>query len=157
MYVDAHWHIDLFAAPENIVQQTESDQVYTIAVTNAPSVFPHTVGLVANTRFIRPAIGLHPELMHSHHHELPLFEKHLKTTRYVGEIGLDYTTTDKELRDKQRRALATIAEWAAMYGNRVLTLHSRRAAGDVISILKGFQGRKILHWFSGTQKELAEA
>ena len=82
---------------------------------------------------------------------------HLSQTRYVGEIGLDYSTTDEEIKAAQRQVLSTIANWVNEYGNKVLTVHSRRAARDVISILTGINARVILHWFSGTKKELDRA
>ena len=101
-FVDAHCHIDLFPLPEQIVEQAEAHRIYTIAVTNAPSVFAHTAGLASGSKYIRPAIGLHPELVHSHSHELDQFRSHLAHTRYVGEVGLDYTTSDHEVRLLQR-------------------------------------------------------
>ena len=38
-FVDAHCHIDLYASPQAIIEQAEARRIYTIAVTNAPSVF----------------------------------------------------------------------------------------------------------------------
>lgn len=156
-YVDAHCHIDLFPKPAQIVEQAQSQRIYTIAVTNAPSVFEHTAQLVSGSRYVRAALGLHPELAHSHGHELAQFRRYLPQTRYVGEVGLDHTSPDKDVRQKQRRVLETIATWVDESGEKVLTLHSRRAASDVLDVLKGVRARKILHWFSGTPKELDRA
>jgi TatD DNase family protein len=156
-FVDTHCHIDLYEFPEQIVALAESQRIYTIAVTNAPSVFSHTVKLTAESSYVRPAIGLHPELVHSHKHEIDLFHQYLEETRYVGEIGLDYSTQDESVRRDQRDILLRIADWVSQYGDKVLTIHSRRATSDVISILSGTKARMILHWFSGTQKELERA
>jgi TatD DNase family protein len=156
-FVDAHCHVDLFPQPQRIVQQAEAHCIYTIAVTNAPSVFAHTAGLAAGSKYIRPSIGLHPELVPSHRHELDQFRSHLAHTRYVGEVGLDYTTTDRDVRLLQRQVLTSIADWVSAAGDKVVTLHSRRAASDVMAVLKGVKARMILHWFSGTYKELDQA
>src|SRR5579864_1932918 len=94
-FVDAHCHIDLYQAPRKTIEQAETDRIYTIAVTNAPSVFAHTAALVAGSRYVRAAIGLHPELVHSHRHELENFRHYLTQTRYVGEVGLDYMILDE--------------------------------------------------------------
>jgi TatD DNase family protein len=155
--VDAHCHIDLYELPQQVIEQAESEHIYTIAVTNAPSVFAHTASLVAGSKYVRPAIGLHPELVHSHKHELEAFQTHLSQTRYVGEIGLDYTTSDEEIRSAQRNVLTTIAGWVNDHEDKVLTVHSRRATRDVISILDGIKSQVILHWFSGSKKELERA
>ena len=39
----------------------------------------------------------------------------------------------------------------------MLTVHSRRATSDVISILSGINPKVVLHWFTGTSKELNRA
>lgn len=156
-FVDAHCHIDLFPHPAQIIELAEAQQIYTIAVTNAPSVFEHTVRLTSGLKYAWPALGLHPELAHTHAHELDRFRSYLFQTRYVGEVGLDYVTSDKRIRLEQRRILETIAGWVHESGDKVLTLHSRRAVGDVLDVLKGIRARMILHWFSGTEKELNRA
>jgi Tat protein secretion system quality control protein TatD with DNase activity len=38
---------------------------------------------------VRAALGLHPQLVAERAGELPLWERHLPETRYVGEVGLD--------------------------------------------------------------------
>jgi TatD DNase family protein len=156
-FVDAHCHIDLYKDPQQVIDQAEHERIYTIAVTNTPSVFAHTAALVVQSKFVRPALGLHPELVHSHKQEIEAFRDHLTQTRYVGEVGLDYSTPDHEIRSAQREVLGEIAKWVDEYGDKVLTVHSRRAARDVISILSGINARVILHWFSGTKKELDRA
>ena len=156
-FVDAHCHVDLFPHPARIVEQAEAQRIYTIAVTNAPSVFEHTARLADGSKYIRPALGLHPELVHSHKHELDQFRRYLPQTRYIGEVGLDYTTLDQDIRSQQRQVLATIASWANDAGDKVLTLHSRRAVSDTLDVLKGIKARMILHWFTGTYKELDRA
>jgi TatD DNase family protein len=156
--VDAHCHLDLYENPEQVIAEAESSQTFTIAVTNAPSVYSHTARLTAKCRYVRPALGLHPELVHSHGREVEQIPDLLKTTRYVGEIGLDYQTSDPSQRQAQREALTSILKWCADYGDKILTLHSRRAATDVISCLgEAFPGKAILHWFSGSARELDSA
>lgn len=156
--VDAHCHVDLYPHPENIVAEIEARKVYTIAVTNAPSVFHYTASLAAHCKYVRAAAGLHPELVHSHSRELDRLWPLLDQTRYVGEIGLDYTTTDETDRKNQRTIFTKILERCSAYGNKVITLHSRRAVADVISSVGDkYPGRVILHWFSGSITELERA
>jgi TatD DNase family protein len=157
-FVDTHCHIDLYENPAAVIAEAEAERVYTIAVTNAPSVFHHTTLLVAHTRYVRPAVGLHPQLVHSHGHEVKHIRPLLRETRYVGEIGLDYITEDGAQRRAQREVLSQILDWCAEYHDKVLTLHSRKAASDVIKAIgPKYPGRIILHWFTGTTKELEQA
>jgi TatD DNase family protein len=158
LLVDTHCHVDLYENPSEIVEEADSRGVYTVAVTNAPFVYQHTANLVAGRRYVRPALGLHPELVHSHGHQTEQFKALLGETRYVGEVGLDYTTTDASVRQKQRDVLDQILAWCAEYGNKIITLHSRRASRDTIAAIgKNYPGRAILHWFSGSAKEVDEA
>lgn len=155
--VDTHFHLDLYASPERVARQIENDEVYTIAVTNAPSVFEHTMALTKNHKYLRPALGLHPELAAERVGELDLLVDLLPKTRYVGEIGLDYTTESQENRRIQRRVFERILSECSAVGGKVLTIHSRRAAGDVVDMLQGFRGTPILHWYSGPKRILKQA
>lgn len=156
--VDAHCHIDLFDDPAAIVAQAEALGIRTIAVTNAPSVFAFTRDLTATSKYVRAAAGLHPELVHSHGHELDLLWPCLEQTKYVGEIGLDYVTTDPQDRAQQRMVFEAIVERCGVLGDKVLTVHSRRSVSDVIATIgTGFNGKVILHWFSGTIRQLERA
>ncbi len=156
--IDTHCHIDLYKDPVAVVREAERNRVYTIAVTNAPFVFRHMAELVAGCRYVRVAAGLHPELIAKYGDQIESLRPLLKETKYVGEIGLDYTTTDENLRFRQRKILERILAWCAEERNKVLTLNSRRAAADVISIVgDSFQGKAILHWFTGNTKEVEKA
>lgn len=155
--IDTHCHIDLFKDPAGIIAEVERQGIYTIAVTNAPFVYRHTAELVSGCRYVRAAAGLHPELVASHGNQLPMLQPLLKETRYVGEIGLDYSTLDLGVRQAQRQVFSKILEWCSEDHEKILTVHSRRAASDVISAVNDLRCKVILHWFSGSNKELDKA
>lgn len=156
--VDAHCHLDLFPEPKAVAASALSRRVHTIAVTNAPSVFSFTQGLAIANSSVYPAIGLHPELVESHGQELSLFWPHLNATQFVGEIGLDYVKGSEEIRARQRRVFETIVRRCSEIGGKVMSIHSRRSVADVIAIVGGsFSGTAILHWFSGSSREVARA
>lgn len=153
--VDAHCHVDLLSDPVKAVSEAEARRIHTIAVTNAPSVFFHTRNLCNETRYVHAALGLHPELIASHGREIEKFGQHLPETKFVGEVGLDYVTGDKTLRQKQRNVFSAIVAQSHDAGGRILTVHTRRAAADAIETLApGTKNHVILHWFSGSLREL---
>lgn len=157
-YVDAHCHLDLFPDPTGLARQINERHVHTVAVTNAPSVFPHTEHLAAGSRYLHAAAGLHPELVATHGGELERLWPCLERTHYVGEVGLDYSTTDAALRTRQRVIFEKILERCATFRNKTLTVHSRRAASDTIDAIGDrFPGKVILHWFTGTRREVERA
>lgn len=156
--VDTHCHVDLFPDPVALVREIERRRVYTVAVTNTPSVFPRLCEIIGESRYVRAALGLHPELAAERHREMTQFPQLLPRTRYVGEVGLDYQTTVEAERAVQRRVLTAIIEQCDAAGGKVVTVHSRRAAEDVISAFgERFRGTYILHWYSGGTRALRRA
>lgn len=156
--VDAHCHVDLYPDPKGLLQSIDKAGIHVVTVTNIPSVFPANAQLAKGFDRVHVALGLHPELVKSHDHELPRFQRLLPSARFVGEVGLDYTTRDEEERSRQRAVFSSVLEWCADSGSKVLTIHSRRATSDVISMVgHGYPCSAILHWFSGTTRQLEQA
>jgi TatD DNase family protein len=156
--VDAHCHLDLYADPIEAIRHTDSGGVWTIAVTNTPSVFRTLVELVARAKRVHAALGLHPQLASRRASELPLFRELLPETRYVGEVGLDHTTSREDDRRVQRRVFDAVLGWCDEAGDKILTVHSRRAAEDVVDAVGSrFRGVWILHWYSGSRRTLERA
>ena len=157
-HVDAHCHLDLFPAVEPVITQIVTESICTVSVTNAPFLFRNTQTLAERSPLILPALGLHPELVASHGDQIRQFRELLPQTRYVGEIGLDYVTKDQDNRKAQERVFTSILGWCADATNKVLTIHSRRAAPDVIAAIgEHFPGTIILHWYSGSLRDLRRA
>lgn len=157
--IDFHCHLDLYPDPHALALECISRNAYVLSVTNTPSAWRGTAGLVHGATRIRTALGLHPQLAHQRKGELPLFRELLPNVRYVGEIGLDGTPEYKRFWADQIQVFGEILEACAVGGGRILSVHSRGAAADVISMLdtRRSAGTPILHWFSGTRRELARA
>lgn len=156
--IDTHCHIDMYEYPALVATETEAKQVYTIAVTNLPSEFEKIEVLLKGKKYIRSALGLHPQNAYRYHFEMSYMWNLMDRTRYIGEIGLDYKTIDNAERQVQRYVFNQILDRCSSSGNKILTIHSRRAAADVISTIgPDFNGKVILHWFSGSKRQLERA
>jgi TatD DNase family protein len=155
---DTHCHLDLYPDYGDVLDEIECARIYTIAVTNAPSVFRRSSQIAEGARFVRTAIGLHPELVGQRYRELDLFTELLGETKYVGEVGLDFVSQDRRDRELQKKAFGTILERCADPGDKFVTVHSRRAAGEVVDMVgNAYPGTVVLHWFSGSSKILERA
>jgi TatD DNase family protein len=154
--VDTHFHLDLWNDPKSLIKRIEDEKIYTIAVTNAPSVFKLTYQLTKGLKYIRPALGYHPEVIGSRPNDLSLFIKYINLTRYIGEIGLDYACNiDKAL---QINIFSSIIRESNRVGGKIVSIHSRKAEKDIIDIVgSGFNGDIILHWYSGNITQLKRA
>lgn len=152
--MDAHMHFDLYKNREDVLTYIERHHSYTIAVTNLPELYERYYNKYGNYKYIKIALGFHPELAYQYSKQLPLFLKYIETTRYIGEIGLDFTVRDKDNRNKQREVFTEIINACH---NKIVSVHSRRAEAECINILKQFTGKIILHWYSGGISSLKEA
>jgi TatD DNase family protein len=105
------------------------------------------------------ALGLHPQLAHQRISELVLFEQLIPETRYVGEVGLDGTPEFSCYWKDQTLVFARALDLCEQAGGRIISIHSRRATCAVLDQLesKPGAGTPILHWFSGTLRELDRA
>lgn len=157
--VDMHCHLDLYPEPRQLVEEIGKSGSYVLSVTTTPSAWLQTQALSAAYPRIRTALGLHPQLAGERLAELSLFDRLLPQARYVGEVGLDGSAECKHFWDQQLSVFDHVLASCAFAGGRVLTIHSRNAATDVLDALQRHAGYgvAILHWFSGTRKELLRA
>ena len=155
---DTHFHLDLCLNPEDMVLQIENAKVYTIAVTNAPSVFFYTQKITKNSKYVRAALGLHPELAAQRKNEVNQFISLVTKTKYIGEIGLDNQNKSIDDYSIQKEIFEKILTACADKKEKILTVHSRKASTDVVSMIgSNFPGKVVLHWYSGGLKDLETA
>lgn len=133
--------------------------MYVLSVTTTPTAFEKTATLAQQGSRIRTALGLHPQLAMQHRGELVLFEELLPKTRYVGEVGLDGSNAHRATLDEQAAILIEILLMSAASGGKIISLHSRRARGWLLDLLaiEPKAGQPILHWFTGSSKEIERA
>ena len=157
--IDLHVHLDLYPKPHATAKECIARRLYILSVTTTPTAWAGTVALTKGEKGIRTALGLHPQIAHERKGELGLFEELLPKVRYVGEIGLDGGWEYRRHWRAQQRVFTRILELCEAAGGRIMTLHSRRAATEVLDGLSAFPdaGTPILHWFSGTQREVTRA
>lgn len=119
----------------------------------------------AHFPFIKLAVGLHPWWVSADEgclaEELCAFDGALPETRYVGEVGLDFSKRRIATRNAQLWAFRHIANACAKDGGKVLSIHCVKAYDDVLSILDNsgcfVSCACIFHWFSGSFPQLAQA
>ncbi len=157
--MDFHCHLDLYPNAKSIYEEAAKRNEFTWLVTTSPRAFE------ANTRVLKAhssvliSPGLHPEIAHERAEEIGLLLEQINFTKGVGEIGLDGSPRFKKHFEIQTQIFAAVVARSAELGGRVLSIHSRRAVVEVLSELrrKPNFGIAILHWFSGSLRELRAA
>ena len=124
--------------------------------TNLPQLFEKYKRQYVGNKYFQLALGFHPELVHQYSNQQVLFKELINETRFIGEIGLDYTKKSKEDVMCQTEIFEKIIEWCSGK-NKILSVHSRSASKKVVDILNGFDGTVILHWYSGGITDLRRA
>jgi TatD DNase family protein len=157
--IDFHCHLDLFPDPHKTAVEAHQRNVGVLSVTTTPSAWPGTLRIAGGRSAIKTALGLHPQLARERKHELDLFDKYLSETRFIGEVGLDGSPEFREFWPDQVEVFEHVLHTCEQAGNKIVSVHSRRAATHVLNFLDKFTGVQlpILHWFSGTLTELRRA
>ncbi len=150
-----HGKLAIYPDHEAAIARAEATRVYTLTVTTTPMAWRRNAELTRDTRFVRAALGLHPQLVAERASELALWEERLPETRNVGEVGLDAGPRFYLSFDLQRLVFRTVLERCADAGDKMLSVHSVRSAGAVLALIEAFlpadRGTVVLHWFTGTR------
>ena len=159
--VDAHCHVDLLPNWQSVLSRLEEQAQFTFAVTTTPKAWSVEREVVRDFRYVRVGVGLHPQVVHERNGEISALEQAIKETRFVGEIGLDGSPAHKSSLPDQERVLRRTFSVCAEVGDRVLSLHTLRAAGAVLDLAEETRvyerNTLIYHWFTGTSSELRRA
>jgi TatD DNase family protein len=157
--IDFHCHLDLYPNHHEVRQECDRRGMYVLSVTTTPSAWKGTSALAAGSSRIRTALGLHPQLAEERKSELGLFAALLSEARYVGEIGLDGAPELRGSWKDQVTVFQHILDQCAVADGRIMSIHSRRAIGAVLDCLEKVSqaGTPVLHWFSGSFRDLDRA
>lgn len=157
--IDFHCHLDLYSDPQGVLREIDARGTYVLAVTTTPKAWRGTRTLVGDRKRVRVALGLHPEVVEQRYSEVALLCGLLPEARYVGEIGLDGSSAHRRSLEMQKSVFDRILAECSSLGGRVMSIHSRGATSAVLDALERQPGAgtAILHWFSGTPRELDRA
>lgn len=156
--LDTHCHIDAYPDPRAVLRAAAAAEVTVVAVTENPDTYRRFKTRLGRTDGVSVALGMHPASKSSAApDQLQRFFRMLPQADWIGEVGLDYSSsTDIRTRRAQYSTLAAIVDHDLARA-KPMTVHSRGAAADVISVLEGNSGRAVLHWFTGTAKQAERA
>lgn len=156
--IDFHCHLDLYEDPHAVVSACGHTN-YILSVTTTPKAWLGTKKLAEGHKRIQTALGLHPQIAHERYRELDLFEILVNETKYIGEIGLDGSSSLKSHQSVQSKVFNHILEKVSQVSPKILTIHSLNAVDQVIEALhsKFDNGIPVLHWYTGTDLQLKRA
>lgn len=155
--IDSHVHLSRYPSPPLTAAQAMAAGLHCVSVTETPADFESAHATLGTLPQVTVALGVHPlhaaELTDV---DLDRFDELAGDVRWLGEVGLDGSEEGRETLEAQRRAFSRVLGHPAI-GERVLTVHSRGAEGEVVERLAQAGARGVLHWFRGTPDEAAGA
>lgn len=157
-FIDFHCHLDLYDNPQAVVAACGKSN-YILSVTTTPKAWFGTKKLAENHKRIQTALGLHPQIAHERYEELDLFDLLINETKYIGEVGLDGSTSLKPHQNIQSKVFKHILQKANNSSTKILTIHSLNAVEATLEALDNYfyNGIPVLHWYTGKEKDLKRA
>lgn len=146
--MDAHMHFDLYENRNSVIEYIMQQKSYTIAVTNLPDIYKRYLNKYENNQYFKIALGMHPELSSQYIGQLHIFESMCETTRFIGEVGLDFSNASTDEIVIQKDVFEKILGYCSNK-DKILSVHSRKADTEVMKLLDGFIGKVVLHWYTG--------
>lgn len=160
-WIDFHCHLDLYPDHQGLIRESDREGIATLAVTTTPKAFARNVEMATGFPSVHVGLGLHPQLVAERAGELPLFERLLSQSPYVGEVGLDASPRFYASFPDQQRVFERVLRACSEQGNKIMSIHSVRAVSKVLLALETHLGNRtcvpVLHWFTGTKSEAARA
>lgn len=153
--IDTHFHLDKYRNHRDLYKEINSLKQYTLCVTNSPGIYLSCQSTYTETKYVKFALGMHPLEISDLKRCINEFDHCFPSAKYLGEVGLDYST-DASLREKQLVVFSHIIQKQAA-ANKLVSIHIRGAEEDAIRILSEYTGgKRIIHWFTGNTDNLAE-
>lgn len=158
--IDTHFHFDFINDVEVRANLLRNQSIEYIAQTVVPSEFLKRIEPMPQ----KISLGFHPWWIKSESQidqELSIFLEAIHQTRYIGEIGLDFSPKRLKIANQelQINVFSHILEVVKRQSVPcVLSIHAVRASEIIIDLLEEKQIYQhhiaIIHYFSGTSDEL---
>lgn len=159
MLVDAHTHIDKYAAElvDEALRQIDEKRILSICVAMDIPSYLQIKTLAQRCALLVPTFGIHPWQAKHYCNDLRSLDPYLAETPMIGEAGLDFFwATETEFYPCQREVFRYQCEWARRL-SKPMNLHTKGAEQEILETLKEFELRgALIHWYSGPL-ELIEA
>lgn len=159
--VDSHCHLDLLDDMKRMAESSQADAIGIFAVGTTPKAYSKEIEICHRYSNIKVGLGMHPQLIGSGYDDIELFSMLAKESRYIGEVGLDFSKEYLGTKDAQILSFEKVVKSCETYGNKVVSVHALKSVATVLQIIEEYRQCKeniyILHWFTGSLTQLEKA
>lgn len=132
--IDTHFHLDIYKNHAQVFRYLNENKIYTLCMTNSPGVYISCQKLYGYGKYVKFAMGFHPLEKNLCEKDLNDFLRLLDSSKYIGEIGLDYSEKSAQRRDFQKRSFEKIVLFCSEK-NKLMSVHIKKAEDDAIEII----------------------
>jgi TatD DNase family protein len=157
--IDFHCHLDHYPGALKLLPQVAERNSFTLVVTTSPRAWQATSRVFSGYDNIAVALGMHPEIVARKSNEREMLISSISQARFIGEVGIDGSSQHRGSALMQEAVFRDVLLECERVGGRVLSIHSRNAAGRVLDLIHRHcnSSTPVLHWFSGTHGEAKRA
>ncbi|MDD3122471.1 MAG: TatD family hydrolase [Candidatus Izemoplasmatales bacterium] len=149
---DVHIHLSEIQNQNFLNQLLIKEEIFFIAATYDIDDYLYNKKQYGSYQKVRIALGYHPNSICNFQFDEILFKKYLTETKYVSEVGLDFS---KEHIITKQIQIDIFDKIISMAKDKILIIHSRCSVKECIHILKKYNAKFVIfHWFTGNLKEL---
>lgn len=160
---DMHAHLGFYEDVTHDARELADLGVHALCATVTPAEYERVAAELAGARNVRVGVGLHPWWLadgRCDEADARRAAELAATSRYVAEVGLDFSHGRLACADVQVAALDAVLR-SCEGGGHVLSLHAVASADAVLDLLEHHgtceNNDVIIHWFSGSGDELTRA
>lgn len=160
---DMHAHLGFYEDVTHGARELADLGVHALCATVTPAEYERVAAELAGARNVRVGVGLHPWWLadgRCNEADARRAAELAATSRYVAEVGLDFSHGRLACADVQVAALDAVLR-SCEGGGHVLSLHAVASADAVLDLLERHgtceNNDAIIHWFSGSGDELTRA
>lgn len=161
---DMHCHLDFSSDAAVLARMAQAHGVAAFSNTVTPEGYLAARDALTGFPNVRVGVGLHPWWVADGRcgaEQVELACQLIQETRFVGEVGLDFAPRREGTFKTQLDTFERIVDVCCAQNGKVISIHAVRSATAVLDVLEHHHATRsnacILHWFSGTSRELARA
>ena len=151
MLIDAHAHLDRYEDElDSALKEINQNKIFTLSNSMDIPSYRQNLEIAERCQLILPCFGIHPWNAPEYIDHLEDLRDAVEQSPLLGEIGLDYHSTEDTDQFPAQHKVFEFFLSAAKEQKKIVNLHTRGAEKEVLQLLKDYDiHRAIVHWYSG--------
>jgi TatD DNase family protein len=155
LYIDAHFHCDIYTHYENALERAlellERHKILVVSSSTDPESYEQTLEIAERSRQVLPCFGIHPQVAHEYLGRLDSLDELFNGAVAYGEIGLDHLHLKDESKYPAQYTVLKRFLGKARDQDKLVVLHLDGAEEEGLELIRQFSlPRVIVHGYKGS-------